>query len=425
VRDPQFWFDSHAPRFKVILSFMMQEPKVAVDAVRVTVNELLSSVTHVRKSRLKTFAWATESLINGQTLSLTGLGRGSQTDALIKHSIKRADRFLGNEQMVAEADEVFRAVVKQLKPLSGLLIILVDWSKLDADYQGLCAAVAHDGRAIPILHEVHPTSAAGTPSVEEAFLERLRRIVGQGTPAVVVTDSGYRGPWVEAATKAGFDYVARLSPGGQLRVGDGPWEPIEEIAAQAGAEIEDLEACEYGKLRRLASRVVRGREYTPAPPRKRRMARKGNAAEKKRRRMARLPWMLATSLTDASAEDILEIYGMRMQIEEVFRDNKSPRFGWSLRHARPGSATRWFNLLLVAMVAHYVLHVVGRLAERLNLHRAFQANTERRRRVLSLVTLASAVLQSALCKRLTRSWLIAEIGLLRDSVAWGAKTGEQ
>ena len=42
-----------------------------------------------------------------------------------------------------------------------------------------------------------------------------------------------------------------------------------------------------------------------------------------------------------------------MQIEEVFRDEKGPRLGWSLRHARTDSPVPWCNLLLVATVALY------------------------------------------------------------------------
>ena len=71
--------------------------------------------------------------------------------------------------------------------------------------------------------------------------------------------------------------------------------------------------------------------------------------------MARLPWMLATSLEDVSADRVVVMYACRFQCEEMFRDNKSHRFGWSLRHAFCRTSERYDILLTVAMLAALVL----------------------------------------------------------------------
>lgn len=67
-----------------------------------------------------------------------------------------------------------------------------------------------------------------------------------------------------------------------------------------------------------------------------------------------------------AAETIVAIYAKRMQLEEYFRDAKSPRFGWSLDHAR-SSSTRRFDvlllLLLLAALAFAAVVLIGAAAE--------------------------------------------------------------
>jgi len=101
---------------------------------------------------------------------------------------------------------------------------------------------------------------------------------------------------------------------------------------------------------------VRGPKPGPCKPRKRRRKAPGrNNAAKKAKKMARLPWMLATSLEDVSADRVVVMYACRFQCEEMFRDNKSHRFGWSLRHAFCRTPERYDILLTVAMLAALVL----------------------------------------------------------------------
>ena len=84
-----------------------------------------------------------------------------------------------------------------------------------------------------------------------------------------------------------------------------------------------------------------------------------------------------------------------MQIEEVFRDTKNHRFGWSFSHARSRSAQRYSVLFLLAALAGLVLTFVGLAAEHAQLHHRYQANTIRKRRVLSLFHLGKTILARA------------------------------
>ena len=104
------------------------------------------------------------------------------------------------------------------------------------------------------------------------------------------------------------------------------------------------------------------------------------------------PWLLATSLPDADAAAIVGIYARRMQIEETFRDTKNHRFGWSLGDVRLSTPQRTAVLLTLAALAFLVVTLIGMTAERRGDHRAYQANTEKRR-VLSFLVLAAAILR--------------------------------
>ena len=73
-----------------------------------------------------------------------------------------------------------------------------------------------------------------------------------------------------------------------------------------------------------------------------------------------------------------------MHIEELFRDFKNHRFGWSLRVARTSSTRRYAILILIAFLAYFVVMMVGILMEKTGEHLRLQSNSLKSRRVLSL-----------------------------------------
>jgi len=100
------------------------------------------------------------------------------------------------------------------------------------------------------------------------------------------------------------------------------------------------------------------------------------------------PWLLATNIPAESltSKKLVNLYAKRMQIEESFRDIKSPQYGLGLRHSRTRCPKRFDVLLLIAMLAEWLLRLIGIIAYKHNWQRAFQANTIRNRPVLSLNT---------------------------------------
>ena len=59
---------------------------------------------------------------------------------------------------------------------------------------------------------------------------------------------------------------------------------------------------------------------------------------------------------------LTELYGRRMAVEELFRDDKSARNGWALRHTQLTQAGRFDRLLLVLALAYWLLVGLGLLA---------------------------------------------------------------
>jgi len=75
------------------------------------------------------------------------------------------------------------------------------------------------------------------------------------------------------------------------------------------------------------------------------------------------PWFLATDL-DWGWRKVCSAYGLRMQIEELFRDHKSLRYGWGLRQIELSEPGRLERLLLVLAFAYLCLVLMGLASER-------------------------------------------------------------
>ena len=85
-------------------------------------------------------------------------------------------------------------------------------------------------------------------------------------------------------------------------------------------------------------------------------------------------------------EQIVAMYAQRMQIEENFRDSKSPEFGMGLLISQSRSALRLQALLLIGTLAAFFLWHIGQLGEAEGWYRRFKATT-RTARELSIITL--------------------------------------
>jgi hypothetical protein len=356
-----------------------------VEMVRDLVGSCSSVVHAVRVAAVTALV---EGIVRGGRLSPATIGRVLPGRALPKHGIKRVDRLLGNPKMVGDRLFFFVAIARRLLRGCARPVILVDWTQA-GDHVALVAAVPIGGRALPIYIEVHPLKKLGNVAVEKRFLCTLKTIIPTECRSVIVSDAGFKGPFFEAVLKQGWDFVGRIRGTAKAISSVGETIAKEQFYARASTTPTALGSFGLFVKQQIPCRLVLVRKRRRPGPKQPPPACK---EECEMRQSALDPWLLATSMSDGDAASIVALYARRMQIEETFRDAKNHRFGWSLGDVRLSTPQRTAVLLTLAALAILVVTVIGMAAEQRGAHRAYQANTEKRR-VLSFLVLATAILR--------------------------------
>lgn len=357
-----------------------------VDMVRELVGSC-SSVVHA--VRVMAVTALVEGIIRGGRLSPATIGRVLPGQALPKHGIKRVDRLLGNPKMVGDRLFFFLAIAHRVLRGCARPVILVDWTQAGGQHVALVAAVPIGGRALPIYIEVHPLKKLGNAAVEERFLCALKAVVPTECRSVIVTDAGFKGPFFQAVLDQGWDFLGRIRGTTKAISSVGDTISKEQFYARASTAPIELGPFRLFVKQQIPCRLVLVRKRR-RPGRKRPPP--ACKEEREKRQAALDPWLLATSMSDGDAASVVGIYARRMQIEETFRDAKNHRFGWSLGDVRLSTPQRTAVLLTLAALAFVVVTLIGMAAEQRGAHRAYQANTEKRR-VLSFLVLAAAILR--------------------------------
>lgn len=407
----------------------------------------------IHANRFQVLVAGVLALLRSRSLSLTAMGRAMLGARLLKHAIKRSDRLLGNRHLHRERPELFRGLAAKVLKGNCSPLLVLDWTKIGEQFAGLVAAVPMGGRALPIYEETHPLEHMGKRRVEDRFLDQLAAIVPPGCVPILIADAGFRGPFCQAVLARGWHFVVRIRATCQVRLGtEAVSSDFHQLYEQATTKPKSLGwgvfaprgACTEARFvllkKKRSSKKTQARKKTRRP-KKTRLGKKTRSKKTRPRKKARLrrtqprkktrrtqpsktarpaskaarkpprcnrlrsgsqlkakrgavePWLLATSLPQASAATICDLYATRMQIEETFRDTKNPRFGWSLQQARYRSAWRIDNLFLLIALAMLAVMLLGSAAEATNRHLAYQSNTIKTRRVLSWFTLGNCIIQ--------------------------------
>jgi Transposase DDE domain len=358
--------------------------------------DLDCSLQQVHKRRRDAVWRAVHGVVAGGKLWLTALGRSLSGRTSDKHRIKAADRLLGNKALHNQIALFYRALAKRLLKHIKQPLIVIDWTALGSRHYILSAQLCCDGRSLPVYNRVYPKKKHGNPREQRQFLRGLATILPNDSKPIIITDAGFRSPWFNAVSARGWDFIGRIRNRTKV-LGDHGWIAVKHLHELAGSQPRDLG---WRWLPRTKPRVYRlVLSKVPLLKGRKRMTRRGfvgrNSTDSKRSSGAREPWLLATSLSSSSSS-IVRTYGLRMQIEQSFRDAKNHRHGWSLHHVRSESVKRLEVLLLIASLALIVVQMVGRAACRCDLQRHFQANTVTHRRVLSFFVLGQHVLRRRL-----------------------------
>ena len=363
---------------------------------------------HIHAARLTVILAAVGAAVRGQRLTLTELGRSLRGCARVKHNIKRIDRLLGNRHLGAERMDLYRALARRLVGSVAEPIIIVDWSDLTTDrrWQLLRAALPVGGRALTLYEEIHPLCHFANPRVHRAFLARLKTLLPEAVRPILITDAGFRGPWFKAVNRLGWHWIGRIRNRDFVRpLGAQAWHGGKTLYTQARARPRGLGLFEVVRSRPFVCRLCLIKR-----PKRHRIRRSvfGNPVRSnqslKQARAQREPWLLAasSSLACRAPREIVNLYATRMQIEEAFRDLKCARYGLGFEFNLSRSRERIAALLLIALLAFFVLWLIGQRALARGLQFQFQSNTRRTRPVLSLFNLACQIVRRATEQLLAR-----------------------
>jgi hypothetical protein len=298
----------------------------------------LSVCAGLRLSQAKTLSELVAATLAVGRVSLAEIGRRLAGPVAAKHRIKRVWRFTSNTRV--EISDAMKGVLARLvKRRKKPLLVTFDWT----DIRGFCtlmAAAAMKGRAVPLLWASYPKGRVDLSqnNLEEGLLRLLRTMIPERVPVILLADRGFgRTELARTCQFIGFHYVIRIRP-----------------------DVWVANRVFRGKLldfpvRRGLARVLKNVAY-----RKRRPVRqhvvirwKNGLAEKRDE-----PWFLMTDL-ERSALALSNLYGKRMEVEELFRDGKNRRNGYALRNTQLTRADRIDRLLLILALAFILLCGLG------------------------------------------------------------------
>lgn len=342
----------------------------------------------IHLARLRCLSRVVTAALVGGRLALTQLGRALPGTAKTKHAIKRVDVLLGNPRLGADLDAVQRflaaPIAEELRP-----VLLIDWTDISEHWTSLVATLVVEGRGVTLCWEVCSRRQQNSPRIEALLLKRIARLLHPKAKPILVADAGFRGPWFRKVRAQGWDFIARVR--GRVFVkaqARSEWHHVKYLWPQARARPTDLGEYSISRLSPVQARLVA--MWTKRA--KKKPTYRVGRRKKRNIQGAREPWILATSLETLPARAVIAMYRLRMRIELTFRDQKCTRFGLGLGDIRTRKPERARAYMLLAALAHFVAISLGAIAERSGLASDFQANTVRKRRVLSLARLGREVL---------------------------------
>ena len=348
----------------------------------------------IHAARRELLCAAVSAVMGGHLLSLSRLARALMGQSTQKAALKRVDRLMGNQRIGQEARVVGAALLRTLCRGGQPLVIAVDWSAVcpDGAFVELRAVATRTGmgRGLTIYQQVYPEKKLGNARAERALLEELHKWMPAGVQVMIITDAGFRRPWFTQVERLGWSWIGRIRAGVCVSRDGTHWDQANVWFAKATGKACRWNDCWLTVRFRFACDMVLYRRHTVGG---KRYGRAGHGSTPKARReakaSAREPWLLTHSpqLRTLRAEEIVALYGLRMQIEENFRDSKSTDLGMGLELSQSRSAPRLHALLLIGTLAAFLLWHIGQLAEAEGLHLRFKATT-RVARELSIITLA-------------------------------------
>jgi hypothetical protein len=385
-----------------------------------TILENSGAVKH--KTRLKSLTTAVQSVLNGANLALTSIGRHINKPIKPKSKIKEVDYLVNNGHLHRERIYIYKAINEWLIGQEKILFIAIDWSSIIAHQQHLLrASLICKGRSMTVYEEIYPESELGNGESHQHFLNNLKRVLPEGREICIMVDAGFRTDFFIQVQTEDWDYVGRILSTMHYTPQDKEdWKPCTTLYDQATSQPETIGPVKLAKSNKLDSHLYLYKKLMDETSKEKivkvRKIKHGRK-EKDYTNAAKKPWLIASSL-DIPAGKIMAIYKKRMKIEHDFRDSKDPKWGLGIKESGTIDPMCLIIQLLIGFLAAFLLWMIGLCLEKKGLHRDFQANSIKYKRVLSLVFLALEAIRSDYMKFISEIdfWEMKQEGLVDDTL---------
>ena len=353
------------------------------------------SSPNMHRSRLNALLEVSSGLLNNAKLSLSSIGRHLKGKSTVKSKIKKADRLLGNGQLYSERLDIYKTMARCVIGGKSAITVLVDWSPAaENKNQILKASLAMKHRSITLYEEVHPLKDLGKHCIHQSFLQSLKKVLPQEVQVLIVTDAGFRTDWFALVQGHGWDFEGRIRTQMKYTLNEGEnWFNCKELYERASHKAKYIGSVLLTKSSRLPCEMYLYKGLSKKKKRPKRKHENGTMVEIYRKSF-KDPWLLVTSIGNhkRKASWVVQQYKLRMKIEHEFRDTKDAKWGIGLRYSKTSEAKRLEILLLIAAIALLQLWMIGLYAEKNNWQYAYQANTIKTHRVLSLIFLGLQII---------------------------------
>jgi hypothetical protein len=307
----------------------------------------------LRASQVKTLSILVAAALPATRLTLANLGReaAAARSGSAKHAIKRCWRFTSNKRV--EPADLMPALMSRLwrrrlrwharRPDRRPLLVSLDWTKVRRLHTLMAAAVVQ-GRALPLCWQSYRSKVEGKSqnALEYAMLLRIKAALPAGLRVAVLADRGFgRAELAAECQKLGLEYLVRICP--DVIVKTRRWRGVLRQFPLCKGQCFAWPDAEYRSDGVVKTGVIA-------------RWKRGLPAKKDE------PWYLITSLPvkgKAQAIRLSELYALRFDIEELFRDAKNEHLGWSLCKTRIRRPDRLDRLILVAALAYLLLAGLG------------------------------------------------------------------
>ena len=338
---------------------MVIRERFSHQAIHDVLGGLLEQDLHAK--RVHSLCDATLGVLHSGSLAICAIGQGLAAARSLKpkHAIKQVDRLLSNPAI--NVDDILVRWVPFVVGARNSIVVAMDWTDFDADNQAtiMLALISDHGRSTPLVWlTVDKSTLKDRRSFyEHRLLVRLAELLPAGVKVCIVADRGFGDQklYKMLTEELYFDYVIRFR--GNITV-----------TSRAGETRTAADWVQAGGRARL----LRGAEVTAD------RYRVGTVVCVQDPDMKQA-WCLAASSTDATAKQLIGLYGRRWGIECTPRDSKDLRFGLGLASMHVKSPERRDRLWLINAFAVVLLTLLGAAGEALGYDRMLKTNTAKRR----------------------------------------------